>query len=192
MLISIIDKYSSKLIILFTLHLISCDDAASCIFTRNIHSNGVQQQLQVESWGFDSIRIRLSPDVIIQTPDYQALLPEKPIVSKEDCQQPNENTFTNGNIAFILNDDNETWSIQRQSDGLILLQVQSTQFSSYNYPVSIYSPIYALYKLSLMYNHAQNGYLYGLGEHHYSSNLTLPYHNFHLPFVFFIHCTNKW
>jgi alpha-D-xyloside xylohydrolase len=184
MLISIIDKYSSKLIILFILHLVSCDDASPCIFTRNIRSNGVQQQLQVESWGSDSLRIRLSPDVIIQTPDYQALLPEKPILDREDCQQSNKNAFTNGNIEFIFNDDNETWSIQRQSDGLILLQVQSIHFLPYTYPVSIYSPIYTLYEVSLHYAHAQNGYLYGLGEHHYGHNLTLPYHNFHLPFVF--------
>jgi alpha-D-xyloside xylohydrolase len=180
----IIDKYSHKLIVLLILQLISCDDALPCIFTMNIYSNSVQQQLQVESWGSDSIRVRLSPDVIVQTPDYQALLPEKPILNKEDCQQPNRNTFINGNIEFIINDDNETWSIQRQSDGLTLIQVQSTKFLPYIYPVSIYSPIYTLYNLSLMYTHVQNGYLYGLGEHHYAPNLTLPYHNFHLPFVF--------
>ena len=162
----------------------SYNDASICIFNTNIYSNGVQQQLQVESWGSDSIRIRLSPDVIIQTPDYQALLPEKPILNKEDCQQPNGNTFINGNIEFITNDDNETWSIQRQSDGLILIQAQSTNFLPYNYPVSIYSPMYTLYKVSLSYTHGQNGSLYGLGEHHYGHNLTLPYHNFHLPFVF--------
>ncbi|CAF2708124.1 unnamed protein product [Rotaria sp. Silwood2] len=130
------------------------------------------------------IRMVLCPDVIIQTPDYQALLPEKPTPDKEDCQQPNRNTFINGNIEFIINDDNETWSIQRPSDGLILIQVQSTKFLPYNYPVSVYSPIYTLYKLSLIYTHIQNGYLYGLGQHHYGHNLTLPYHNFHLPFVF--------
>src|ERR1700728_1282480 len=113
MLIPFIYKYYYELIILLIFQLISYDDASPCIFTRNIHSNGVQQQLQVESWGSDSIRIRLSPDVIIQTPDYQALLPEKPILNKEDCQQSNNNTFTNGNIKFILNDDNQTWSIQR-------------------------------------------------------------------------------
>ncbi|CAF3710085.1 unnamed protein product [Adineta steineri] len=184
MLISTIDKYFYKLIILVILQLISCNDASSCRFIKTIDSNGVQQQLQIESWGSDSIRIRLSPDVIIQTPDYQALLPDKPIVNKEDCQQLNRNTFINGNIKFILNDDNQTWSIQRQSNGLILIQVQSTSFSPYIYPVSIYSPIYNLYKLSLTYTHVQNGNLYGLGQHHYGHNLTLPYHNFHLPFVF--------
>jgi alpha-D-xyloside xylohydrolase len=36
----------------------------------------------------------------------------------------------------------------------------------------------------LNYTHSQNGYTYGLGEHHYADNVTLPYHNFHLPFVF--------
>jgi alpha-D-xyloside xylohydrolase len=180
-----IDKYCyTALLILAVLHSISCVDASPCEFTRNIRLNGLQQQLQVESWGSDSIRIRLSPDVIIQTPDYQALLPEKPVLDKEDCQQPNGNTFINGNIEFILNQDNETWSIQRQSDGLILIEVQLTNFLPYIYPVSIYSPIYTLYKLSLSYHHAQNGYLYGLGEHHYGQNLTLAYHNFHLPFVF--------
>jgi alpha-D-xyloside xylohydrolase len=180
----LIDKYSSKLIILVLLHLITRDAASPCIFTKNIHSNGVQQQLQVESWGSDSIRIRLSPDVIIQTPDYQALLPEKPTLDKEDCQQLNQKTFTNGNIEFILNDDNQTWSIQRPSDELTLFQVQSTEFLPYIYPISIYSPIHTLYKVSLNYIHIQNGYLYGLGEHHYADNLTLPYHNFHLSFNF--------
>jgi hypothetical protein len=133
----------------------------------------------VESWGSDSIRIRLSPDVILQTPDYQALLPEKPILNEENCQQPNKNTFINGNIAFILNDDNQTWSIQRQSDGLTLFQVRSTQFSPYIYPTSIYSPVYSLYKLSLTYNHSQTGYVYGLGEHRYAQNLTLMFKMIH-------------
>ena len=100
MLILNIYKYYYELIILLILQLISSDDASPCIFTTNIYSNGLQQQLQVESWGSDSIRIRLSPDVIIQTPDYQALLPEKPVVDKEDCQQPNRNTFINGNIEL--------------------------------------------------------------------------------------------
>ena len=134
--------------------------------------------------GPDSIRIRLSPDVIIQTPDYQALLPQKPTLDEQVCQQPYHNTFINGNIEFILNDDNITWSIQRPSDGVTLLQVKSTEFLPYIYPVSIYSPIHTLYKVSLSYTHIQNGYLYGLGEHRYDKNLTLPYHNFHLPFNF--------
>lgn len=162
--------------------LISSNAASSCIFTRNIRSNGVQQQLQVESWGTDSIRIRLSPDVIFQTPDYQALLPEKPTFGSEDCQQPKKETFSNGNIQLTLNHDNQTWSIQRLSDGLSLFQVQSTQFMPYIYPPSIYSPIYSLYNLSLSYINSQNGYLYGLGEDHYATNLTLPYHSFNLPF----------
>ena len=184
MLMRIIVKHSYGPLVLLTLQLISCDAVSSCIFIKNINSNGVQQQLQVESWGSDSIRIRLTPDVIIQTPDYQALLPEKPILDKEDCQQPNKYTFINDNIVFILNDDNQTWSIQRQSDGLPLFQVQSGKLSPYIYPTSVYSPIFSLYKLSLTYNHTQNGYVYGLGEHRYAQNLTLPYHNFHLPFVF--------
>jgi alpha-glucosidase (family GH31 glycosyl hydrolase) len=70
------------------------------------------------------------------------------------------------------------------SDGLILLQVQSIKFLSYNYPISICFPIYTLYNLSLSYTHVQNGYLYGSGEHHYAHNLTLSYHTFHLPFTF--------
>jgi hypothetical protein len=155
-----------------------------CKFTKSLNRNGVEQQLQVESWGSNSIRIRLSPDVIIQTPDYEALLPEKPNSANEDCLQLNGNTFINGNINFTLSNDNKTWTIQRQSDGLILIQVQSTEFVPYIYPASIYSPIYSLYQISLSYNHIQNGYVYGLGEHHYAQNLTLPYHNFYLPFVF--------
>jgi alpha-D-xyloside xylohydrolase len=172
------------LILFVLLHLIAWNDASPCIFTRYIHSNGVQQQLQVESWGADSIRIRLSPDVIIQTPDYQSLLPEKPNLAGEDCQQPNKETFINGNIQFTLNDDNQTWSIEPLSDGLTLFQVQSSQFAAYIYPPSIYSPVYSLYSLSLSYTHVQKGYVYGLGEHHYGHNITLPYHNFHLPFQF--------
>lgn len=99
--------------------------------------------------------------MILQTPYYQALLPEKP--------NSDIDTFIHGNIKFILNDDNQT---------------QSIQFSPYIYPVSIYSPLYNLYSLSLNYHHTQNGSLYGLGQHHCGSNLTLAYHNFHLPFVF--------
>lgn len=172
------------LLLLFTMHPTSSADRSSCLVSQVIDVNGLQQQLQVEAWGSDSIRIRLSPDVIIQTPDYQALLPEKPMVDTTDCATPNGKTFINGNIEFILNDDNTTWSIRRLSDGLTLIQIQSTQFSPYRYPPSVYSPMYTLYQLSLSYTHAQNGYLYGLGEHHYGHNLTLPYHNFYLPFVF--------
>lgn len=175
---------SYQCIILLIFHLTSGGHASPCMFTRSIYSNGIQTQLQVESWGSDSIRIRLSPDVIIQTPDYQALLPEKPNFNKEVCREPNVNAFVNGNIKFILNADNQTWSIQRLSDGLVLIQVQSIKFLPYHYPVSVYLPIYTLYTLSLNYTHIQNGYLYGLGEHHYGYNITLAYHNFHLPFVF--------
>ena len=171
-------------IILVIVQWISCNEVSPCVFTRSVHRNGAEQQLQVEAWGSDSIRIRLSPDVIIQTPDYQALLPAEPIVDKNVCQQPTKNTFINGNIQFNISDDNQTWFIQRVSDGLVLIQSQATNFSPYTYPTSIYSPIYSLYKLSLNYTHAQNGYLYGLGEHHYAQNLTLPYHNFYLPFAF--------
>ncbi|CAF1523227.1 unnamed protein product, partial [Rotaria sordida] len=32
------------------------------VYLSDIYSNGLKQQLQVESWGSDSIRIRLSPD----------------------------------------------------------------------------------------------------------------------------------
>lgn len=171
-------------ILLVLFYLVSTITASPCIFTRNVRSHAVQQQLQVESWGEDSIRIRLSPDVILQTPDYQALLPEKPNIGRKRCQQPNKATFINGNIQFSLNDDNQTWSIKRLSDELTLLEVQSTQFMSYVYPSSIYSPVFSLYSLSFSYIHSKNGYLYGLGEHHYAPNLTLPYHNFYLPFKF--------
>ncbi|CAF1545485.1 unnamed protein product [Adineta steineri] len=69
---------------------------------QNIDSNGVQQQLQIESWGSDSIRIRLSPNIIIQTPDYQALLPEKLLLNKEDSQQLNRNTFITDNLRTFF------------------------------------------------------------------------------------------
>jgi hypothetical protein len=69
--------YCDIVIILCMVHLISCNPSSLCKFTKSLNRNGVEQQLQVESWGSDSIRIRLSPDVIIQTPDYEALLPEK-------------------------------------------------------------------------------------------------------------------
>jgi alpha-D-xyloside xylohydrolase len=184
MLTSTAARLSSRVIVLFILQWIPSHDASVCIYTRNIKTNGLQQQLQVEAWGFDSLRIRLSPDVILQTPDYQALLPEKPIKSDHHCRQQDERTFINGNIQFMMDEDNGTWSIQRLSDRVILLQTQATMFVPYIYPISIYSPIYTLYRISLIYTHVQRGYLYGLGEHHYGRNLTLPYHNFHLPFVF--------
>ena len=178
----LIEKYLWLCIAFVSIH--ATEGIISCVFMKNIRSNDIEQQLQVESWGTDSIRIRLSPDVIIQTPDYEALLPEKPEIDERNCQQTNDNTFTNGNIQFILNDDNQTWSIQRLSDRSTLFAVQSTEFAPYIYPPSIYSPIYNLYRLALNYNHQQNGYVYGLGEHHYDANLTLPYHNFHLSFNF--------
>ncbi|CAF1661619.1 unnamed protein product, partial [Adineta ricciae] len=177
-------KYSSQSFIVLVIHFISSNTASKCIFSRTIYSDGFQQQLQVEAWGRDSLRIRLSPNVIIQTPDYQALLPEKPAIDEVDCQQSNGNTFINGNLRFSISDDNTTWLIERQSDGLHLIQTQSITFSPYSYPLSVYSPVYTLYNLSLGYIHVQYGNLYGLGEHHYGHNLTLPYRDFHLPFVF--------
>lgn len=104
--------------VLIVFYLIRTNSGCRCIFTRNVHVNGVEQQFQIEGWGADSIRIRLSPDVIFQTPDYQTLLPEKPILDREDYHQSNENTFINRNIQFLLNDDNQNWSFTRQSDGL--------------------------------------------------------------------------
>ncbi|UJR12457.1 hypothetical protein I4U23_016633 [Adineta vaga] len=177
-------KYYYELIIPMVLVLISFADASSCVFKREINAYGITQQLQVDSWGTDSIRIRQSPDIIVQTPDYQALRPEHPSVNEEVCQQPDKNTFVYGNIKFNISDDNTTWSIQRISDGVVLIQTQSTIFSPYSYPQSIYPPVYSLYQLSLSYIHVQNGLLYGLGQHRYFDNLTLPYHNFFLPFVF--------
>ncbi|CAF1199178.1 unnamed protein product [Adineta ricciae] len=177
-------KYLPQSFILLVFHFISSNTASKCIFSRTIYFGGFQQQLQAEAWGRDSLRIRLSPNVIIQTPDYQALLPEKPAIDELDCQQSNGNTFINGNLQFSISDDNTTWLIERQSDGLHLIQTQSITFSPYNYPLSVYSPVYTLYNLSLRYIHVQYGYLYGLGEHHYGHNLTLPYRDFHLPFVF--------
>lgn len=172
------------ILFLLVIRFVLYSHASPCLFTKTIDSNGLKQQLQVEGWGADSIRIRLSPDVILQTPDYQALLPEPPMIEIERCQQTDDNSFVHGNIEFVIDDDEKTWSIRRRSDALTLIQVQSIQFLPYRYPISIYSPIFTLYQLSLSYTHVQNGYLYGLGEHHYNHNLTLPYHNFHLPFVF--------
>ena len=60
-------KYYSAFPILLLLQWIGYNDASPCLFILNIHANGMQQQLQVESWGSDSNRIRLSPDVILQT-----------------------------------------------------------------------------------------------------------------------------
>ena len=174
--------YTCVWVILF--HCVQNDDVIDCMYKRTIHSHGILQQLQVEPWGSDSLRIRLSPNVIIQTPDYQALLPEKPMIDQSKCFKSKKNMFTYGNIRFTLDTNNKTWSIQRQSDQVTFIQTQTTLFAPYQYPASVYSPVYALYNVSLTYTHLQNGYLYGLGQHHYGDNLTLPYHNFHLPFIF--------
>ena len=183
MFILSVDNHYEKLLILLSLQWISFNDAPLCTFTATPYAYDLNQQLQVESWGYDMYSNTSQSRYNCANPRLSRTTSTKTLVDEEDCQQSNSHEFVNGNIKFSIHDANQLWSIYRQSDRFALLQTQSSTSLLYSYPASVYLPMYALCKLSLIYTHGQTGQLYGLGQHNFSPSLTLQYDNFHLPFV---------
>ena len=125
--------------------------------------------VQLDSWGNDSIRIRMSPDTIQAIPYAQALLPYPPglppphtLTSHSPCSSSAANDLTNGNLRVTIADD-DTLTITRVSDGMVIVHDVDVSTSSANLQ-SVYPQPYPLYETSICYQHAQ-GQFYGLGEH---------------------------
>ena len=153
-------------------------DSASPVAPAALH-------VQLDAWGEDSIRIRISPDPII-IPPVQGLMPFAPTPSlPSDAEAPCErqqsraqSKLLNGNLAVTVADDGSL-SVVRVSDSLQLLQTTAPPtFAPFNV-TSVYQSPYSLWEVAVRYSHAP-GYVYGLGEHQYPSDRwELPYTNFH-------------
>jgi alpha-D-xyloside xylohydrolase len=133
--------------------------------------------VQLDAWGHDSIRIRVSPSDIQQIPDVQAMLPFPPGLTppKESPCAASRNELTNGNMAVGLGSDG-TITAKRLSDGATLMHTTSLSFQEVTFE-SIYPSNYSLYATSLSYTHL-HGLIYGLGEH--KTNRTTYDDYFHL------------
>ena len=122
--------------------------------------------VQLDAWGNDSIRIRISPDTIQQIPEVQALLPFPPgLTPPADGEWPCEAvdaSLSNGNLMVSVADDG-TVKATRVSDGAVLMSTTGVSFTPVTFD-SIYKSNYTLYATSLAYTHL-DGQIYGLGEH---------------------------
>ena len=122
--------------------------------------------IQLDAWGGDSIRVRISPDSIVQTPDIQALLPTPPATLPPAAAQPCGSTapgqLSHGNLEVSVSDDGSI-SATRRSDGLQLIASSAPSFLPFK-TQGIYPQLQSLYSVTLSYSHAA-GQVYGLGEH---------------------------
>ena len=141
--------------------------------------------VQLDAWGADSIRIRISPDPVI-IPPVQGLHPFAPtpaagMASEASCerqQSQEQSKLLHGNLAVTVAADGSI-DVVRVSDSLVLLHTTAPPtFAPFNV-TSIYEAPYSLWEVAVQYSHAA-GYVYGLGEHQYPSDRwELPYTNFH-------------
>ena len=156
-------------------------DAPLCSTTARVKATGAVSvvgsanadlTVQLDSWGNDSIRIRVSPADIQQIPYVQALLPFAPGLTPPSdvspCHVPRRRKLeegadmTNGNLQVTVSTDGQL-TIKRMSDGATLVQSTAISFTPLQLD-TVYVQNYSLYALSLDYTHA-NGKVFGLGEH---------------------------
>ena len=139
-------------------------DAPLC--TTSFYHPTLAANIQLDAWGHDSIRIRLSPSDIQQIPEVQAMLPFPPGLTPPPgaalpCRSADE-SLSNGNLAISVGDDGSV-KATRVSDGAVLMSTTAVQFDPVSFP-SVYPSNYTLYATSLSYTHLE-GQIYGLGEH---------------------------
>ena len=134
--------------------------------TTSFYHAPLAANVQLDAWGPDSIRIRVSPSVIQQIPDVQGLLPYPPgLTPPPGATLPCEaaaDSLSNGNLQVSLGDDGSL-KATRLSDGAVLMSTTGVSFSPVSFD-SIYKSNYSLYATSLSYTHLE-GQIYGLGEH---------------------------
>ena len=139
-------------------------DAPLC--TTAFYHEALAANVQLDAWGHDSIRIRLSPSDIQQIPDVQALLPFPPgLTPPPGAALPCEaaaQSLSNGNLQVGLSDDGQLQAT-RLSDAQTLMTSTAVAFSEVTFD-SVFKSNYSLYATSLSYTHLQ-GQIYGLGEH---------------------------
>ena len=148
--------------------------------------------VQLDAWGDDSIRIRVSPDAIVQIPYVQALLPFPPGLtpplpqSSSPCRvSPSHRKrssaaaeLTNGNIAVSVGTDGQV-TVTRGSDGVTLVQTTAVSFNPVNLS-SIYNQSHSLYQISVAYTHA-NGKIFGSTPPHTHTSHNPPRAEHNLP-----------
>jgi alpha-D-xyloside xylohydrolase len=132
--------------------------------------------VQLDWWGRDSIRIRISPDDIHPVPYVQALLPSPPVPGCVGGSSTSSLQLDNGNLRVEV-DNHGVLTATRLIDGAVLLQTTNIVFQEVSLQ-SIYPPAYSLYSVSLEYTHL-NGKIFGLGEHRTG---TTAYNNFNWVF----------
>ena len=158
-----------------------CSVSARHVSPSSAASSAPSLNVQLDAWGDDSIRIRISPDAVI-VPPVQALHSFAPPLSSESpCRRVasdahSNSALINGNLAVSVAADGSISAV-RVSDGLSLIQTAPPSFTLYTMPAA-YSSLYSVYAVSIDYRHAA-GFVYGLGEHQYPADRTvLPYTNF--------------
>ena len=139
-------------------------DAPLC--TASFYQPSLAANVQLDSWGHNSIRIRVSPSDIQQIPEVQALLPFPPgLTPPPDAEWPCKavgQSLSNGNLMVEVGDDG-TVKATRVSDSSVLMTTTAVSFQPVSFK-SVYTSNYSLYATSLSYTHML-GQIYGLGEH---------------------------
>ena len=159
-------------------------DAPLCSNRARVHLPGhlfSAVNVQLDAWGDDSIRVRMSPEDIQAIPFVQALLPfppgltppfhqpstpPSPVLPCAVTPRPHSDRLaadlTNGNLAVSVGTDGQL-TVNRVSDGATLVQSTAITFTPVQL-TTIYTQNYSLYSLSLSYTQLL-GQIYGLGEH---------------------------
>ena len=153
--------------------------------------------VQVDAWGKDSARVRISPTELIDDPQPQALTSTAP--HSTDCSQwlseraPNVHTQRHspsssavhaqyGNLAVDVSSSGAV-SVSRVSPPLALLSTTSLSFANYTWTSSYYRPSYSAY-YAVNWSYTQpGGSTYALGEHHHSRE-QLAYSDYSIDFTF--------
>ena len=139
-------------------------DAALC--TISFYDQTILANVQLDAWGNDSIRIRISPSDIQQIPDVQALLPFPPgLTPPPDAELPcktGKQSLTNGNLQVTVIESGSV-EVKRVSDGAVLLSTYTLGFAPVTLK-SVYPSNYSLYATEVAYTQLE-GQIYGLGEH---------------------------
>ena len=138
-------------------------DAPKCTARTSWESpTGANPIVQLDSWGPDSIRIRIALDDILITPPIQALQPFPPELSTECSVSPTQSSLKNGNIQAAVDSAGHI-TVTRASDGATLLSSSTPSFTPFM-PSPVFPSPYTLYFTEVSYTHAA-GKISGLGEH---------------------------
>ena len=142
--------------------------------------------VQLDAWGADSVRIRISPDDII-VPAVQGLMPFAPSSNtaaacerhtvRDESNRVTQSQLVHGNLVVTVDDDGSV-QVTRLTDGLDILHTTAPPSFTPFEVESVYTSPYSLWEVAVQYAHAE-GYVHGLGEHQYEDDRwELSYSNF--------------